>query len=102
MTRDGDIKGTVVPGWDGVRDAFATNFAEHGEVGAAVAVYVHGEPVVDLWGGVADTASGRPWEANTLVCVFSSTKGVTAIGANLAIERGLLDPDALVATYWPA
>ena len=71
------------------------------EVGAAVCVYVDGEPVVDLWGGVADTTTGRPWQSDTVVPVFSSSKGVTAVGANLLIERGRLDPDATVATYWP-
>jgi CubicO group peptidase (beta-lactamase class C family) len=96
-----NIGGDVDEGWGGVRDAFATNFAERAEVGAAVCVYRHGEKVVDLWGGVADPASGRPWAEDTIVTVFSSTKGVTAIAANLAIERGLLDPDATVATYWP-
>jgi CubicO group peptidase (beta-lactamase class C family) len=57
--------------------------------------------VVDLWGGVADPADGRPWTQNAIVPFFSSTKGVTAVAANLAIERGLLDPDETVATYWP-
>jgi CubicO group peptidase (beta-lactamase class C family) len=70
-------------------------------VGAAVCVYVDGAPVVDIWGGLADGSAGKPWQDDTIVCVFSSTKGVTAIGANLAIERGLLDPDAPVSKYWP-
>ena len=96
-----DADGVVEPGWGGVADAFAANFAERGEVGGAVCVYADGRKVVDLWGGVADPASGRPWAEDTIVMVFSSTKGVTAIGANLAIERGLLDPDATVASYWP-
>ena len=96
-----DINGTVAPGWEGVHTAFAANFDERGDVGAAVCVYVGGVPVVDLWGGVADQRTGRPWERDTVVGVFSSTKGVTAVGANLAIERGLLDPAAPVAAYWP-
>ena len=79
-------------------DAFAQNFDERGEVGAAVCVYVDGQPVVDLWGGLADATHGTPWREDTLVLVYSSTKGVTAICANLLIERGLLDPDAPVAT----
>jgi CubicO group peptidase (beta-lactamase class C family) len=95
------IEGNVDEGWGGVADAFAANFAERGEVGAAVAVHLDGRKVVDLWGGVADPSTGRPWAQDTVVGVFSSTKGVTAIGANLAVERGLLDPDATVATYWP-
>src|SRR3954463_2624110 len=96
-----DIEGTVDPGFEAVRDAFAANFSDHGEVGASVCVYVDGRPVVDLWGGVADPADGRPWTQDAIVPFFSSTKGVTAVAANLAIERGLLDPDDTVATYWP-
>ena len=101
MTAGGRVEGSVEAGWESVRTAFAANFAERAEVGAAVCVYVDGAPVVDLWGGIADTQAGQPWEHGTIVCVFSSTKGVTAIGANVLIERGLLDPDAPVATYWP-
>jgi len=95
------VAGLVEPGWGGVADAFAANFDERGEVGAAVCVHHDGRKVVDLWGGVANAASGRPWAEDTIVTVFSCTKGVTAVGANLAIERGLLDPDATVASYWP-
>jgi CubicO group peptidase (beta-lactamase class C family) len=95
------VRGAVQAGWEGVRDAFVTNFRDRDEVGAAVCVYVDGAPVVDMWGGLADRIAGKPWQDNTIVCVFSSTKGVTAIGANLAIERGLLDPDAPVSKYWP-
>jgi CubicO group peptidase (beta-lactamase class C family) len=95
------VGGSVEPGWEAVADAFAANFAERGEVGAAVCVYQHGRPVVDLWGGVADPATGRAWAEDTIVLTFSSSKGVTAIAANLAIERRLLDPDAAVASYWP-
>jgi CubicO group peptidase (beta-lactamase class C family) len=95
------VHGDVDEGWGAVRDAFAANFDERAEVGAAVSVFHHGRKVVDLWGGVADAASGRPWAEDTIVLVYSSTKGVTAIAANLAIERGLLEPDATVAAYWP-
>lgn len=95
------VEGDVDDGWGGVADAFAANFVERGEVGAAVCIYRDGRAVVDLWGGVADAATEKPWARDTIVTVFSSTKGVTAIAANLAIERGLLDPDAPVARYWP-
>ncbi len=95
------VEGHVEPGWGGVADAFAANLAERGEVGAAVAAYADGRRVVDLWGGVADPATGRPWAEDTVVTFFSATKGLTAVAANLAIERSLLDPDATVATYWP-
>lgn len=95
------VEGIVEAGWEGVRDAFVANFDERDEVGAAVCVHLHGVPVVDLWGGAADVDSGRPWARDTILTVFSCTKGVTAVAANLAIERGLLDPEATVATYWP-
>ena len=95
------ISGTCAPGFGSVRDAFARNLAERGEVGAAVHVVHRGETVVDLWGGVADPETGRPWEADTLVCVFSSTKGVVALAAHLLVDRGLLDLDALVTDHWP-
>jgi CubicO group peptidase (beta-lactamase class C family) len=95
------IDGDVAPGFEPVRDAFAANFAERGEVGAAVAVYHRGRPVVDLWGGVADPASGRRWRDDTLVLVYSMTKGVSAACAHLLVERGRLDLEAPVARYWP-
>ena len=95
------IEGQVQPGFEPVRAAFEKNFAERHDVGASVCVYRHGEPVVDLWGGTADVTTNRPWSADTLVTVFSMTKGVTAVAINLAIQRGLLDADAPVAQYWP-
>ncbi|HEX4244482.1 MAG TPA: serine hydrolase domain-containing protein, partial [Acidimicrobiales bacterium] len=95
------IEGTTAPGFGAVRDAFAANFAERGDQGAAVCVYRHGVPVVDLWGGVADPATDTPYTGDTLQLVFSTTKGATAACANLLIERGLLDPSAPVADYWP-
>jgi CubicO group peptidase (beta-lactamase class C family) len=96
------IDGWVASEFEGVLDAFAANFDERGEVGAAVCVYVDGRPVVDLWGGIADRTTGTPWRDDTVVLVFSSTKGVTSVCLNHAIERGLLDPDATVASVWPA
>jgi CubicO group peptidase (beta-lactamase class C family) len=93
--------GTVEPGYEGVREAFATTFAEHGEVGAGFSLVVDGQTVVDLWGGVADAATGAPYTDDTLQLVFSTTKGATALCANLLAQRGELDVDASVATYWP-
>jgi len=84
-----------------VRHAFARNFAERGELGAAVCVHHRGRPVVDLWGGLADRETGRPWERDTLCLVFSATKGVTAIVVHRLIERGVLALDAPVARWWP-
>ena len=96
-----DIGGAVEPGWGKVADAFRANFDDGKDLGAAVAVYQGGKKVVDLWGGVADTTTGRPWEEDSLVLVFSSTKGMTALLANLLAQRGELDLDEPVATYWP-
>jgi CubicO group peptidase (beta-lactamase class C family) len=84
-----------------VRDAFAGNFAHHGEVGAAVAVTVGGKQVVDLWAGHTDAGRTRRWARNTLVNIASATKGPTAICAHHLAGRGLLDLAAPVATYWP-
>jgi CubicO group peptidase (beta-lactamase class C family) len=95
------IDGYVSTEFEPVLDVFAQNFDERGEVGAAVSVYLDGEPVVDLWGGLADAKIGARWQEETLVLVYSATKGVTSICANLLIERGLLDPEAAVATLWP-
>src|SRR3954449_5812133 len=95
------VEGHVEPGFEGVKDAFAANFEQHGEVGAAFALHVGGKKVVDLWGGTADVASARPYTEDSLQLVFSTTKGATAMCANLLAERGELDIDAPVATYWP-
>jgi len=95
------IEGIAATEFEPVLDAFAQNFDERGEVGAAVCVYLDGEPVVDLWGGLADAQLGLPWLDDTIVLVYSSTKGVTSICANVLVERGLLDPDATVANVWP-
>lgn len=95
------VQGTVAAGFEGVRDAFERNFEEHGDIGAATAVYVDGECVVDLTGGQADRSTGRVYDADTLQLVFSSTKGVAAIAAHLLAQRGQLDVDARVADVWP-
>ncbi|MFD7721538.1 serine hydrolase domain-containing protein [Streptomyces sp. NPDC059814] len=84
-----------------VRDAVEANFGERDELGAAVTVLVDGQPVADLWGGWADGARSRPWEQDTLVNVWSTSKGPTALCAHVLADRGLLDLDAPVATYWP-
>jgi CubicO group peptidase (beta-lactamase class C family) len=96
-----DIGGWVEASFEPVLDAFADNFDSRGEVGAAVCVYLDGEPIVDLWGGTADATTGRPWAADSVVLVYSSTKGVTSVCANLLIERDVVDPAAPVAQYWP-
>jgi CubicO group peptidase (beta-lactamase class C family) len=97
-----EIHGTVAPRFARVRDAFADNLGHHGDVGAACAVYQDGRLVVDLWGGLADPGTGRPWAEDTLGLVFSTTKGMTAVCAHRLAERGALDLDAPIARYWPA
>jgi CubicO group peptidase (beta-lactamase class C family) len=96
-----EIHGTCKPGFEPVRDAFAANFAEHDEIGASVAVVFGGEAVVELWAGWADPARTRPWQADTLTNVWSTTKAMTSLCAHLLMDRGELDPDAPVARYWP-
>lgn len=95
------IDGTFSPGFANVRDAFERNFIERGEVGAAVAVWVEGDLVVNLWGGWADAARSLPWREDTLASVFSGSKGLTATCVHLLADRGEIDLDAPVATYWP-
>ncbi|MFG2369129.1 serine hydrolase domain-containing protein [Streptomyces mirabilis] len=84
-----------------VRTAFEENFRDRDELGAAVTVTLDGETVVDLWGGWADAARTRPWERETLVNVWSTSKGPTSLCVHILADRGLLDFDAPVAAYWP-
>ncbi len=95
------IAGEVESAFEPVRRAFQANFEERGEVGAAVSVYYDGRPVVNLWGGVADAATERPWQQDTLQVVFSATKGLTAACFLLLEHRGGVDLDAPVASVWP-
>ncbi len=95
------ITGLVEPGFEAVRDAFADNFQLGRELGAAFCVHVDGRKVVDLCGGSFDSAHTKPYGSDALQLVFSTTKGATAVCANLLAQRGLLDLDTPVATYWP-
>jgi CubicO group peptidase (beta-lactamase class C family) len=95
------IHGFVAPGFEPVREEFVRNFEERGELGAACAIYSKGEKVVDLWGGYRDKRTQAPWEEDTLVIVFSSTKGLSALALALANSRGYFDYEAPVAHYWP-
>ena len=95
-----EIHGTCADGFEPVRDAFAKNFEAGAEQGASVAMTVDGEFVVDLWAGERNDA-GDPWEADTIVNVYSTTKTMAATSVLMCIDRGLLDPDEPVATYWP-
>lgn len=95
------MDGWVDPRFAGVREAFVANFALWGELGAAFAVTLDGDPVVDLWGGVADEATGREWREDTLVTLFSGTKALVALCVLMLVDRGELDLDAPVSRYWP-
>jgi CubicO group peptidase (beta-lactamase class C family) len=95
------VDGMVAPGFEEVRAEFERNFTERGEIGAAVAAYWRGEKVVDLWGGHRTPDGDAPWDRDTMVIVFSTTKGLSAMTLAVAAARGLLDYDAPVARYWP-
>ena len=95
------LQGEVAPGFEEVASEFEKNFALREEVGAACAVYHEGRKVVDLWGGYQDREALTPWEEDTLVLVFSATKGISALTVALAHSRGLIDYDEKVASYWP-
>jgi CubicO group peptidase (beta-lactamase class C family) len=96
-----EIHGICDDRFAAVREAFAHNFAEHNELGAAVALTHEGRLVVDLWAGWADAAHTRPWRRDTLVNIFSIGKAMTALCAHILVERGFLDLEAPVARYWP-
>jgi CubicO group peptidase (beta-lactamase class C family) len=95
------VEGTCDPEFNRVKDAFIENFEKRGEVGAAASVMLDGRSVVDIWAGHADREKTKLWARDTLVNVYSTTKGVTAICAHRLADKGLLDIDAPVARYWP-
>ncbi|MET9534221.1 MULTISPECIES: serine hydrolase domain-containing protein [unclassified Streptomyces] len=96
-----DVQGTVADGFEAVRDAFVRNFTHRAERGAAVTVYRDGHKVVDLWAGTKDVDGAEPWALDTAQVVRSATKGVAAAVPLLLHQRGQLDLDAPVSTYWP-
>ena len=98
---DTEIYGYCDRKFAAVKKAFAANFAENLEIGASYAVTINGETVVDLWAGYEDPKKRRPWQENTLVCVFSSTKVPTALCIHMLADQGKIDLDAPVADYWP-
>ncbi len=95
------MHGRVDPAFRGVRDLFAANLAEGRDLGAAVAVFVRGRAVVDLWGGIADDRAARPWERDTPCPAFSGTKAVTATAVLLAAREAGIDWTGRVTTWWP-
>ena len=96
-----DANGFVQGRFAGIRTAFEANLASGEDVGASFCATLEGETVADLWGGWADEARTRPWERDTIVNVYSTTKTMTALTALLLADRGVLDFDAPVARYWP-
>ena len=96
-----DISGTCAATLAAVKDAFAANFREHGDVGASVAVVKDGELVVDLWGGHQDRERTVPWKNDTIINVFSTTKTMSCLSLLVLVSRGLVDVDAPVSKYWP-
>ena len=98
---DGAVQGLVHDKYAGVRTAFEANLDSGADVGASFCATVEGETVVDLWGGFADEARTHPWQRDTIVNVYSTTKTMTALTALLLADRGELDFDAPVARYWP-
>ena len=100
MRRDA-IHGHVSPRFGPVRSTFVENFASRRELGAACCAYHRGEKVVDLWGGVRNKQTGEPWRENTMVIVYSATKGLAAMTLAIAHSRGWLDYEERVCAYWP-
>src|ERR1039458_7229004 len=104
QTREGggiQVNGMVTAGYERVRDAFAANFAERGEIGASIAVVAGGDPVVNLWAGWADPGRTRPWRVDTLTNVWSTTKNMTALCIAILVDRAGLDAEDRVARFWP-
>src|SRR2546423_431581 len=95
------LGGTCGARFDPLRELFAAKLESEEDLGASLAVVLDGEPVVDLWGGWADEARTVPWSENTITCGFSTTKTMTSLAALVLVDRGELDLDANVATYWP-
>jgi CubicO group peptidase (beta-lactamase class C family) len=95
------VHGYVAPGFEEVRTEFVRNFSHRGEIGAACSIYYRGEKVVDLWGGYRDVASTRLWEEDTIVRVYSTTKGMSLVVLAKLHSDGFLDYETPVSTYWP-
>lgn len=101
---DPTVSGRVAAGFEPVREQFAANFLRDDhcrEVGAALTVFQGEHCVVDLWGGSADAACGYPWRKDTLINVYSTTKGIAAVCVAMLVERGALGYDDTVASVWP-
>lgn len=101
IVSDVPVAGFVHDKFAGVREAFEENLRSGADLGASVAITLEGETVVDLWGGWADEARTQPWQRDTIVNVYSTTKTMAALTALLLADRGQLDFEAPVARYWP-
>jgi CubicO group peptidase (beta-lactamase class C family) len=101
VTTSVSVEGHVSRGFEAVRDVFADNFTRRGELGGACCAYHRGEKVVDLWGGLRNKETGEPWERDTMVIVYSATKGLAAMTLAIAHSRGWLDYEERVCAYWP-
>lgn len=95
------MEGSCDPAFTGVREAFAANFAERGELGASVSVFVEGRRVVDLWGGWADGARTRPWQPDTLVNFYSVGKALVSLLLLRQVDAGRIELDEPVSRVWP-
>src|SRR5262245_49721810 len=96
-----EVHGLVAPGFEMVRDTLAKNLEMGDDIGASAAVFINGEPVVDIWGGYVDGSFTREWQRDTIVCTHSTTKTMTAMAALVLADRGQVDLNAPVARYWP-
>jgi CubicO group peptidase (beta-lactamase class C family) len=101
VSESNSVRGHVSRGFEAVRKTFEDNFARRRELGGGCCAYHRGEKVVDLWGGIRNKQTGEPWEENTMVIVYSATKGLAAMTLAIAHSRGWLDYEERVATYWP-
>src|SRR5262249_25709607 len=95
------VEGHCEPAFAAVRDALAEVLVSRFEIGAALAVHLDGEPVIDLWGGYADAARDQPWRRDTIVNLYSVGKAISAVCLLRLVDAGLVDLDAPVARYWP-
>lgn len=101
MNADMPVEGSVDPAFRACFDAFRSNFEKGGELGAACAIYRNGQPILDVWGGIALADIEQPWQRDTAVPVFSVTKGVAALCVLAQADQGKIDLDAPLARYWP-
>ncbi|HXZ61179.1 MAG TPA: serine hydrolase domain-containing protein [Acidimicrobiales bacterium] len=96
-----EVQGTCDARFAAVREVLADQLETGADLGASVAVHLHGDPVVDLWGGWADAERSEPWGRDTITNVWSTTKTMTFLVALMLADRGELDFHAPVANYWP-